>query len=1114
MPAWRYITACVRQEYPETIFLLEGLGGSWEATDALLTDGGMQWAYSELFQNYTGVQVASYLDYANRQSARTGLYVHYSETHDNDRLAKGGRIWSLLRNRLCALTSASGSYGFTCGVEWLATEKINVHSSRGMSWGSSDNINAELARLNKLLRDHPCFFDSAKLTRLSPLESPVFALHRASEEGVDQVLILVNTDRKNLHNFALESAVYSRLDRPDVDLLGQMAPPATAADEGVVVFQLPPGACYCLARSAAPAGLAGDTYRRARGCAAFAVQALSQVLPVEEIGTFSWRALAERVERDPMLFLAALRHLNQSRLERDLVTALDSALAAPRFPQVIVWERLDARRVTLVPPDHWLLVQDDACFRASLSTADSQQPSHLLSIEVRPRHVVAFPPRSEAVEATLLLERYAADEQHITASIRFLGQAPDMRGLRLVHESQHRGQPDDRMILLTNGRGGMARLNTDLGRIQSKYDCLLGANLHPTVPVDRHVFAKRVRAWVIADHFITPLDHYNLVLCEPGPPARWLFVANAGDGRTVAVQLEADLLEGRNVTVLRFTRPTSAPPFGSELPEECDVRLTVRIDIEDRNFHWETRRNGGADYHFSSHCWPLPGRTGFEFTPAPDRVLRVFADAGEYHHEAEWSENIPHPIEESRGQTGSGDAYSPGWFDLPLPKGAEVTVVAGADPEEPSLEEIRQFSGARQACNESRIELARLPADDLFGRRLVLAAHQFVVRRGEGKTVIAGYPWFLDWGRDTFICARGLLAAGLSDTVRQILTTFGRFEHEGTLPNSIFGEDANNRDTSDAPLWFGIVCEEAAALDSRALSDRTVDARGRTLRDVLKSIADGYQRGTPNGIRVDPDSGLVWSPSHFTWMDTNYPAGTPREGYPVEIQVLWIRLLRHLERIDPENAPRWHELADRAEASLLRFFWIEEKGYLADCLLAGPGQRAASAVQDTALRSNYLFAVSLGLLTGERARHCVQATLRHLVVPGALRSLAPLPVSTPLPVKAADGRLLNDPQRPYWGQYVGDEDTRRKPAYHNGTAWTWTFPTFCEALARAWDLQPTAVAAARSYLASCDHLLTHGCLGQLPEIVDGDAPHTPRGCDAQAWGVTEALRVWKWLRTL
>ena len=152
--------------------------------------------------------------------------------------------------------------------------------------------------------------------------------------------------------------------------------------------------------------------------------------------------------------------------------------------------------------------------------------------------------------------------------------------------------------------------------------------------------------------------------------------------------------------------------------------------------------------------------------------------------------------------------------------------------------------------------------------------------------------------------------------------------------------------------------------------------------------------------------------------------------------------------------------------------------------------------------------VSLGLVTGIRARQSVAACARHLLVPGGLRSLAPLPVSVPLPIPAPWGGLLNDPLRPYQGRYEGDEDTQRKPAYHNGTAWCWLLPTFCEAMVKAWNDEPEALKAAKAYLGSIDHLLQEGCVGHLPEILDGDMPHAQRGCDAQAWSVTEALRVW------
>jgi glycogen debranching enzyme len=686
-------------------------------------------------------------------------------------------------------------------------------------------------------------------------------------------------------------------------------------------------------------------------------------------------------------------------------------------------------------------------------------------------------------EAELHLDRFGEAGPPACGTLRFCAGLPRFAG------HGERG-----LALLTNGRGGMARLQADLGAIASKYDCLLGANLDPALPCDRHVLAKRLRAWVIADGFLTALGADNLERFEPGPPARWMFRAHAGDGRTVPIGLDAELPPGRNAVLLRFTRGAGK----GALPEAGRVSLTVRLDLEDRGFHEETIRSGALDAHFSASTLALPDRPGFCFRPAPDRELRAWCEGGTYHPEPEWSVRLFHPVEASRGLAAHGDAWSPGWFELPLPAGGGLSIVVDAESPEP----VAAFPGMAMPP-------ARGPEEDSFGRQLETACAAFLARRGRGTTVIAGFPWFLDWGRDTLIAVRGLLAGGWHREALDILRTFGALERRGTLPNRLAAADDADRDTSDAPLWFALALEEASVILGPDVL--AADAGGRSLLAVLRSVAEGYLAGTPHGIRVDPASALVWSPAHFTWMDTNHPAGTPREGYPVELQALWIRLLRQLAHLGvPEQGEGWNTLALRAEAALDRF-WLPAAGWYADLLAAPPGMPAARAVPQDHLRPNQLFLVSLGLLQGPRARRVMAAATRHLLVPGALRSLAPLPVAAPLEIRDGAGCPLNDPLRPYWGRYEGDEDTRRKPAYHNGTAWVWLLPTFCEALAAAWDQAPEAVAAARALLGSLEVPLAEGCVGHLPELLDGDAPHAQRGCDAQAWSATEALRVWRQL---
>jgi starch synthase (maltosyl-transferring) len=281
------------------------------------------------------------------------------------------------------------------------------------------------------------------------------------------------------------------------------------------------------------------------------------------------------------------------------------------------------------------------------------------------------------------------------------------------------------------------------------------------------------------------------------------------------------------------------------------------------------------------------------------------------------------------------------------------------------------------------------------------------------------------------------------------------------------------------------------------------------MAEVLGSIGRHLKVGAPNGVHMDPESKLIFSPAHFTWMDTNHPAASPRQGYPLEIQALWLRALQLLARIDPPDGdgdgPLWADLHQQVQRTIVERFFLPELGYFSDCLHASPGMPASQAIADDALRPNQLLAITLQAVSAPQPCRAAVQACAELLVPGALRSLADRPVQLPLPV-IRDGKTLNDPLHPYQGQYLGDEDTQRKPAYHNGTAWTWLLPQFCEAWATVYG--PSAVAAARAWMSSSAGMLSGGCIGHLPEICDGNYPHTARGCDAQAWGAGEWVRVW------
>ena len=1022
MPVWRYIVAKVRLQFPDTVFLLEGLGGGWDETESLLTAGGMQWAYSELFQEYEPQQVSGYLDHVIKQGGRIGPLVHYSETHDNNRLAKRGREWSLLRNRLSALTSVNGAYGFTCGVEWLADKKIDVHGCAGLNWGSDDNILTELAVLNELLNTHPCFAEGTMLTRLSGDDSAILTVLRESANG-DELLVLINLDVEEAHSIDL--ALPDRWTSA-TDLLGQ-----TDRLEISKPFRLAKGEVYCL----------------------------------------------QHAPPKPRMNLAA----------EYLAGVLEQLNAFENYPNIVRWTIADVSRITLVPHGHHLLLEHTEPFRASAENKsmfdvwfDTQ-----ISQPLAGKHYAVFKFIEAGVRYDIEFISFGQTTKRTNATVQYLKKDLDSHFIHYAYSTETQPLTG----LLTNGIGGMLRMHDRMGQVSSKYDCVLAANLDDNVPVDRWLMVKRMRCWVNVNGFLFDLNSSLDAKLHAGNRLVWVCELPTRKNQDFVdeVHVIAEMRDSKNAVDFWFH-------FETEHPNET-VEFTVRLDLEDRSFHGETQLDESAVDHFRQATSHVENGVGFYFQPHPDRRLEVRADCGEYFAEEELCRNIPHPVEASRGQTAQGDAYSPGWFRISVSKTkmAHLAIAVNESPLDMGEETAAPF---RSPENEIPAHL------DYLRERM----NAFVVRRGKGKTTIAGYPWFLDWGRDTLIAVRGLIADGQVETALSIIERFAAFEKGGTIPNAIFGDDDSNRETSDAPLWLAIAIEELAEQVGDSLYGQAIDRAGRSYRDVVLSIARHYLEGTDNGIKMDPDSALVFSPVHFTWMDTNHPAGTKREGYPIEIQALWIRLLGQATKLDPAGG--WQITLGQARESLTRFYWCENRGWLADCLLAKPGQSAAEATVDGNLRCNLLITVSLGVVDGCLAKRSVLAAIRYLIVPGAVRSLAPLPSTQPHPVEY-NGQLLNNPANPYWGRYEGDEDTRRKPAYHNGTAWTWFLPQLCESILRAWPSDENADKAARSYLSSAATLLKQGCAGQLPEILDGDAPHQQRGCDAQAWGISELLRVLK-----
>lgn len=1084
LEVWIYISAKVRNEFPDCVFLLEGLGGPIRVMASLLSDGNLNWAYSELFQNYTREQITAYLPECNRRSRENGTLVHFAETHDNNRLAATSPGYARMRTALCALFSHGGAFGITNGVEWYATEKVNVHGASALNWGSEDNQVQWLKRLLAVLEAHPAFRMGARQRLIQCGQDNTLALLREPTGHGESVLVLVNLSIENAaevawqaHDFPLPGGGHW------LDLLRRERIRAKESGKGSIVCVLPPGRVVCLAAS--------DTHLDSIDAA------------INTAATDRVRAEFQRFRKAALQIWQAetgfgnLGSFDVERAARTLkdkgIYALHESLAEWEGPaKVVTWQYpADCRRVVMMPPGHMVYVRVDRHFLVQIHDGPrALRRAFGLPCPDGGEFAVLMP--FEAVDRPRKLELrlavFGKDQPvHATGSLLLLPEGRSVVPQSVFSPGQFRN--GELHGLCANELGGIAQVRGAWGHLESQYDALLAANCHPDYPVDRQVMLRRIRGWVVYRDFSQDLDRdcqETFEIDHAGDPA-WCFDVPVGQGRTAGIRASLRISPSGNAVKVSFLRQPGGDRVHS-LADAAAIRLILRPDIEDRSCHDRTFAMAGPETAFPQAIRAEPD--GFTFNPSGDRELYMRASKGAFVSEPEWLYMIEQPFEQDRGLNPHTDVFSPGYFRCELRGDERIEIKAGVGPHTQTSAEL-PFGQPAHKSNPGAT------AEHVLQR----AIGQFVVRREAFRTVIAGYPWFLDWGRDTLICLRGIAAAGRLDECRDILLQFARFEKSGTLPNMIRGDDDSDRDTSDAPLWLSVACREFIA---EAGNDDVLgrDVGGRTFLAALVSVAENYLSGTPNGIAVDPDSGLVFSPSHFTWMDTNHPAGSPREGYPVEIQALWYVSLANLAEWTGEK--RWRDLSRKVARSLASRFVRPGRAALADCLHASRGTPAAKATPDDHCRPNQLLAVTLGALKDADASAGVVRSCECLLVPGGIRSLADMPVAYPLAVET-NGNLLNDPNHPYWGRYTGDEDTRRKPAYHNGTAWSWQFPLYPEALfaVHGEPVRETAL----SLLMSSVELLNSGCVGQIPEILDGDAPHQQRGCGAQAWGVTELYRV-------
>jgi predicted glycogen debranching enzyme len=628
--------------------------------------------------------------------------------------------------------------------------------------------------------------------------------------------------------------------------------------------------------------------------------------------------------------------------------------------------------------------------------------------------------------------------------------------------------------LEADGLGGFASGTTSGLRTRRYHALLLTAT---TPPTGRMVLVNGLDAWVeageqsalsaereylsrqrYAPDIVAPEAPAVIESFEADPWPTWIYRLRDG----TRIEQELFVPRGHSLVALRWRM----------LDEPRAVRLLMRPFISGRDYHALHHTNPALDFEAAVRGEQVRW-TPYQGVPGIDALSN-----GTYRPEPDWYHTFLHVEERERGLDSEEDLAAPGIFSWDL-GAAEAILILGTAGALPSGRALQTFNRLRRMEHGRR---TRLPS------ALARAAEAYLVRRGSGKTIVAGYPWFTDWGRDTFIALRGLcLATGKLSDARSILLQWAGLVSEGMLPNRFVDQgDAAEFNSVDASLWYVIAVHDYL---------RAVEAgRGRapaadrdTLAAAVTAIVSGYSRGTRFGIRLAADGLLAAGEPgvQLTWMDAKVGdwVVTPRVGKPVEVQALWLNALR----IAGEFTSEYRDVLQQGLRSFNQRFWHADGGYLYDVIDV---DHQAGTVDPT-LRPNQILAVGglpYPVLDERLALQVVDTVASRLWTPLGLRTLP-----------------ADDPR--YVARYKGDVRSR-DGGYHQGTVWPWLLGAFVEAWVRVRRDTPEArrEARARFFDPLLGHLWQAG-LGHVSEIADAEPPHTPRGCPFQAWSVGEALRL-------